>query len=202
MAKYKAIIFDLGKVVFDLSFDRVFQSWATASGKQFNDIKNKFQFDNIFDRFEKNKISPKKFRAKISQRLNINLTDEEFDKGWCNLYLNPYAGIDDLLINLKYNYKLVALTNTNLIHNTVWRLKYAGILHHFEKIFCSHELGVRKPEKNIYRIVLHYLQCKPEETIFIDDNADNITGARELGITTIFVTSQKQMRKELESILK
>jgi len=198
MARIHAIIFDLGKVVFDLSFDRVFRSWAKASSQKFEDIKNKFVFDELFNKLETNEISVSGFRTTISKRLGFNLTGADFDRGWCDLYLDPYNGIEQLLIDLKHKYRLVALTNTNIIHNKVWRLKYAGILKHFEKIFSSHEMETRKPEEKAYRIVLNYLQCKPAETIFIDDNADNIMGANKLGIPTILVISQEQMRKELQ----
>jgi glucose-1-phosphatase len=198
MSIYNSLIFDLGKVVFDLSFDRVFQSWSISSGKHFNDIKNKFEFDTLFDKFEKDEIAASQFRSMVSQRLSINLSDIDFDNGWCNLYMDVYNGIDDLLINLKRNYKLVALTNTNIIHHNVWPVKYAHVLVHFEKIFSSHEMGARKPEAEAYKIVLDHLQCKPSEVIFLDDNADNIRGAKEIGIETIWVTSQEDMIKELQ----
>lgn len=67
MSKYNALIFDLSKVVFDLSFDRVFQSWVTSSGKHFNDIKDKFEFDELFGKFEKDEIVAPQFRKMISQ---------------------------------------------------------------------------------------------------------------------------------------
>ncbi|MEO8151028.1 MAG: HAD family phosphatase [Bacteroidia bacterium] len=197
MKKYETIIFDLGKVVFDLSFDRTFQFWATASGNHFDDIKSKFHFDEFFDKFERSEISPEQFRTEISQRLSLKLIDEDFDKGWCDLYLDTYNGIDKLLTNLKRNHKLVALTNTNIIHDRVWKVKYADTLRHFEKIFCSHEIKTIKPEKKAYQIVLDYLQLKPQQAIFLDDNIDNIKAAAELGISTIWVTSQLQMIDQL-----
>jgi glucose-1-phosphatase len=198
MVEFKALIFDLGKVVFDLSFDRVFETWATSSNGQFEEIKSKFLFDQLFDKFEKNEVSAKEFRATISKRLNLNLSDKDFDNGWCDLYLDIYNDIDDLLAELKSNYKLVALTNTNIIHNKVWRVKYADTLRQFEKIFASHEIETRKPERKSYEIVLDYLKCKPTETIFLDDNLDNIRGAEKLGIATVFVTSTEQMKNELQ----
>ena len=79
--RYNAIIFDLGKVVFDLSFDRTFKFWATASGRQFDDIKSKFRFDELSDEFERGDISASQFRAEVSQRLDIRLSDEDFDTG-------------------------------------------------------------------------------------------------------------------------
>jgi putative hydrolase of the HAD superfamily len=77
------------------------------------------------------------------------------------------------------------LTNTNTIHNRIWRLKYADTLRHFEKIFSSHEIETRKPERESYQIVLDYLNCKPTETIFLDDNLENILGAKNLGMATV-----------------
>ncbi len=81
METFQSVIFDLGKVVFDFSFDRVFQSWATSSGTPFADIKSKFVFDELSDKFERSEISSEQFRTLVSQRLNIKLTDEDFDKG-------------------------------------------------------------------------------------------------------------------------
>lgn len=200
MDTYKAIIFDLGKVVFDLSFDRVFQFWANASGGQIDGIKSKFKFDDTFDKFEKDEITPKEFRTKISKRLDLTLTDQEFDEGWCDLYLDTYDGIDTLLAKLKQRYQLVALTNTNSIHSTVWKIKYASILRHFQRVFSSHELKERKPAAQAYQLVLDYLQVKPQQVVFLDDNLDNIKGAVQLGIKTILVTSYDQMTAELQAI--
>ena len=196
---YKGIIFDLGKVVFDLSFDRTFQYWATASDSQFDDINNKFQFDNLFNKFEKDEITATQFRTEISQRLDLKLPDHEFDKGWCNLYLDTYPGIDNMLASLKENYKIVALTNTNIIHSKVWKMKYANTLKHFQKIFSSHELKERKPNPKAYQIVLDYLGIEAQQAVFLDDNIDNIKGASLLGIKTILVTSYKQMTEELKA---
>jgi glucose-1-phosphatase len=200
MSDIKAIIFDLGKVVFDLSFERVFESWAVSSGMDVAVIKDKFLFDEVFEKFERNEISPGQFRSLISHRLGMQLTDEEFDKGWCNLYLDPYEGVDNLLKNLKQNYKLVALTNTNAIHNAIWRDKYAEQLQHFEEIFSSHELGVRKPEDRIYKIVMDYLNLLPEQTLFLDDNIDNVNGAAYMGIISIVVSTQDQMREDFRRL--
>jgi len=197
MTNIKAIIFDLGKVVFDISFERVFQSWATSSGRQLDDIKSRFMFDELFDKFERNEVTPEHFRATVSQRLDLKLTDQIFDKGWCDLYLDVYNKMDKLLVGLKRNYKLISLTNTNAIHYKVWTVKYANTLRHFEKIFSSHELGTRKPESKIFEIALDYLKTKPEQTLFLDDNLDNINGAKEIGINTILVTSNAQMLKDI-----
>jgi len=201
METYEALIFDLGKVVFDLSFDKVFQFWALASGQQADAIKGRFQFDELFDEFERGEVSNKEFRAEISRRLGLKLTDKVFDEGWCSLYLNTYEGINKLLGSLKKQYRLVALTNTNSIHEQVWKTKYRESLGYFDRIFCSHELKTRKPEKQAYQSVLDYLGLKPQRTIFLDDSYPNIEGAAQLGIKTILVESQQQMHVDLRKML-
>ena len=180
MDRHITIIFDSGKVVFDISFDRTFQFLATVSGRQFDDIKSKFRFDELSDKFERGEISEGQFRAEVSQRMNLKFSDKDFDNGWCDIYLDTYNGIDNLLKDLKHIYKLVALTNTNIIHERVWKVKYADTLRHFEKIFCSHEIKTRKPERKAYKIVLNDLQVKPQQTIFLYDNIDNIKVLKKL----------------------
>jgi len=201
METYEALIFDLGKVVFDLSFDKVFQFWASASGQQANAIKDRFQFDNLFDEFERGEVSNPAFRVEISRRLHLNLTDQVFDEGWCALYLDTYAGINQLLSGLSKQYQLVALTNTNSIHESVWKTKYCESLSHFDKVFCSHELKARKPEKQAYQSVLDYLGVEPQRIIFLDDSYVNTAGAAQLGIKTILVESQQQMHADLHKAL-
>jgi putative hydrolase of the HAD superfamily len=199
MTNIKAIIFDLGKVVFDLSFDRAFHSWAKSSGLSFEELKSKFRFDAYFEKFERNEITSDEFRSGISNMLNFNISEEDFDLGWCEIYLEKYEGIDDLLINLKSKYQIVAFTNNNVIHNATWRNKYFETLNHFKKIFSSYEMATRKPEEKSFQIVLDFLQYLPSEVVFLDDNIDNINGAKILGIQTILVTSLEQMKLELKN---
>jgi FMN phosphatase YigB (HAD superfamily) len=161
MTSYKALIFDLGKVVFDLSFDQVFQSWAVASSRQADELQAKFEFDEVFDQFEKAAITPQAFRVAVSQKLNLTLSDHAFDAGWCALYLETYPGIDRLLAQLSQQYQLVALTNTNRIHSLVWKKKYASTLRYFQQVFSSHELQARKPEAPAYQHVLDYFGYLP-----------------------------------------
>lgn len=115
------------------------------------------------------------------------------------MYLDAYPGINQLLAGLQHNYQLVALTNTNSIHNNVWPSKYADTLQYFEKVFSSHELKERKPAAAVYQAVLDYLRVKPSQTIFLDDSIENINGAGQLGIKTILVTSYAQMVADLQA---
>ena len=200
MTAYRALVFDLGKVVFDLSFDRVFRSWATASNASYDALKSTFQFDELFDQFERDEITPAAFRAIVCTRLGVTLTNPQFDRGWSALYLDVYPGVEALLARLRQRYRLVALTNTNSLHSRVWPAKYATALRPFERVFCSHELGARKPEARAYRPVLDYLHVEPHQVVFLDDNPDNVRGAENLGLQGVVVTSCAQMSAALRTL--
>lgn len=197
----KAVVFDLGKVIFDLSFDRVFHAWAKAGDKTFEEVKGRFEFSELFDLFEKEAITPNEFRTSVCKMIEIPMPGAVFDAGWCDLYMDVYEGTGEMLDGLRQKYRILALTNTNIIHQPVWTEKYKDILKHFEKVFISNEMKVRKPEKAIYEEVLKYLEMQPGEVVFLDDNPANVKGAEDVGIKGILVDSPEQMRADLDSLL-
>jgi FMN phosphatase YigB (HAD superfamily) len=96
-----------------------------------------------------------------------------------------------ILEKLSDHYRIFLLSNTNAIHVPY----YAGVLkqkygtngydHLFEKTYFSYELGMRKPNEDIFQHVIADARLRPEETVFIDDFLENIETARKLGFETI-----------------
>ena len=200
LEKYEAIIFDLGKVIFDLSTDLIFENWAEMSGAKLDHKKFNPHIEELNRKFECDQITVELFRENFLRTLGFDLTDEEFDNGWCSLYLDTYPGVEKLIENLKSRYRIVALTNTNVIHSNVWKTKYEKTLKHFEKVFSSHEIRIRKPEKGAYKMVLDYLGLDSDKVIFIDHNLENVHSAGEMGMRTILVKSSGQMILDLKDI--
>jgi len=194
----KGIIFDLGGVVFNYSFDNAFKIWAQEIGVSYETIKSNFKFTSDFEKFERNDISSSQFNEALSKQLNSRLNHANFEKGWNSIYKDIIPNIDNLLIQLKQNYRLVALTNTNITHAKVWFDKYRDVLSHFEKIFTSYDIRSRKPESKAFKTVLTYLNIEPHQAIFLDDNEEYTLSAKQLGLKTIWVKSYGQMIKELK----
>jgi epoxide hydrolase-like predicted phosphatase len=80
--------------------------------------------------------------------------------------------------------------------NTYPRETWDGM---FDDIVISGEVGLRKPEPEIFHLAADRLGLRPEECVFIDDLELNIDGARALGMTAIHHTSYDKTRRELES---
>jgi putative hydrolase of the HAD superfamily len=67
----------------------------------------------------------------------------------------------------------------------------------FDVLVWSYQLGIAKPDAEIYRHTLERLGTQPEETLFIDDKRENVEAARALGIRSIEYSSVEQLRAEL-----
>ncbi|MDE7149834.1 MAG: HAD-IA family hydrolase [Bacteroidales bacterium] len=119
------------------------------------------------------------------------LTDDALIQAW-NAMLLPFPEAHlPLLDAYGQRYRLFLLSNTNALHiryvEQDFQSRFPGrkpFLQHFEQAYLSHELHLRKPQPEIYTHVLRDAALRPEETLFIDDRAENIAAAATLGIRT------------------
>ena len=100
ISPYRAIIFDIGNVVINFSIDNIFKYWAHITGVPAQELKSNFDYD-IFCKFEKGEIRPSVFRRFVLEKLNVQMSDAQFDKGWNSIYVNAVPGIESVLQNLK-----------------------------------------------------------------------------------------------------
>lgn len=171
-----------------------------VSNKDANTLEHKFEFSEVYYKFERGEIDPSAFREHTSNMLGFKINDEDFDRGWNCLHGDLVPGIEELLHDIQEDYRLVALTNTNAIHAKKWEIMCSSLLHYFEKVFSSHEIHARKPERKAYEIVLEYLHLAPDEVIFLDDNPEYVRAAADLQIRAIQVTSFRQMVSDLRNL--
>jgi HAD superfamily hydrolase (TIGR01509 family) len=68
----------------------------------------------------------------------------------------------------------------------------------FDELVFSCELGVNKPEREIYEVCLRRLDVDPNECLFVDDSAKNVQGAIEVGMHTIQFENFPQFMLELD----
>jgi len=94
---------------------------------------------------------------------------------------------------LRSKYKLAMLSNDLKDWSKFLRIKYK-INDYFDVVVISGDVGYRKPNKEIYDILLNRTNCQGEECIFIDDKLENLQVASELGINTIrFVRNKSKV---------
>ncbi|MGA7521547.1 MAG: HAD family phosphatase [Acidobacteriaceae bacterium] len=93
-------------------------------------------------------------------------------------------------------YVLATVNNESRAMNE-YRLKRFGLPELFSAFFTSCYLGVRKPDRRIYRIALDVLQRDPENVIFVDDRPENVAAAASLGIHGIRYAGSASLANEL-----
>lgn len=192
----KAIVFDLGGVLMNLSYQKTADAFRALGLNDFDAIYSQAKQDGIFDAFEKGQIQPAEFRMKLRAWLGPEITDEQIDHAWNAMLLGMPASKIALLQALKSRYRLFLLSNTNEIHLiAVFRMMQehhgfpdlSGIM---EKQYFSCRMGMRKPDGEIFRFVLQEQGLKASEVLFIDDSIQHIDGARSVGITAFHLKEQ------------
>ena len=191
--KIKNIIFDFGGVICNIDHLIPERKFKELGIRSFDKMYSQAKQNNLFEDFEKNLISPQKFRNNIKSFIGGNISNEQIDEAWNSMILDIPKNKIDLLLKLKHQYRIFLLSNSNIIHYKVYINDFkakSGLENFsdlFEKAWFSFNLQMRKPVKEIYEFVLKDANLKPEETLFIDDSIQNIKPAEELGIQCIFL---------------
>lgn len=195
MHNIKNIIFDYGNVILSLDFVKSQKAWEELGINNSNEFYGHKIQDPIFTAFEQGDVSAEEFRDFIRQKLNApQLTDQQIDHAWNSLLVGIAPGNHELLLELKTKYRTFLLSNINPIHYDYIMnyLKsdfgFEGNDHLFEKVYYSHLVGKRKPNAEIFELVLHENALVPSETLFIDDSQQHIAAAQKLGIQTYLMT--------------
>jgi epoxide hydrolase-like predicted phosphatase len=187
-SEIKNIIFDWGGVITDLHPELTINAFRELGFQHLSESFSGIENQNLFLRFETGKIDEAGFLQELKQYLNPGVTAAQIAEAWSALLGDLPAERWMLLKNLKHDFRIFLLSNTNSLHISYYfpRLeKLYGIYgynHLFEKVYLSYEMGMRKPDRNIYEFVLKDSGLDPAETLFIDDNPGNIATARALGI--------------------
>jgi epoxide hydrolase-like predicted phosphatase len=70
----------------------------------------------------------------------------------------------------------------------------------FDAVVISGEVGMRKPEPEIFAHTLDLLEVAPGETVFVDDLSPNVRAAVGLGLVGVLHTSYDETASELEAL--
>jgi len=190
----ETIIFDLGGVLFDIDYSLTQKAFIDLGATGFHKQYSQQVQNGIFDQFEKGNITPNHFRKEVLKWLPATITEEQVDNAWNALLIGFPPEKVELVKHLKNRYKIFLLSNTNDIHlSAVLDMMEAqynnGIMNElFEKTYYSCQMGMRKPDEEIFTHVVKEHNLNPSSTLFVDDLAKNIEGAAKVGLQTLHCT--------------
>ncbi|MFT6879619.1 MAG: HAD superfamily hydrolase (TIGR01509 family) [Arcticibacterium sp.] len=193
MADYKAILFDFGNVVINIDPELTIKSLSEISSKSLDRVREKMEMSQLNKRYEMGLFTDEEFREIIRQTIGYPFSDAQVDEAWNALLLDLPPHRIKLILELQNAYPVYLLSNTNNIHitkcNSIFKEEFGipDVKSLFKRAFFSYEMGLWKPDPEIYQEVLSEIRQKPEDVLFIDDNANNIASAAKMGFQTILM---------------
>lgn len=192
-----ALLFDLGGVMIDIDFERMFQAWAPLSGLPPEQLRHRFTVDTAYQRHERGELSSRAYFAHVRRLLELSADDEQISTGWNAIFVGVVRDVLGLVQQARALRPCFCFTNTNPVHRLAWSRDYPDVVAAFDEIFVSSDLGMRKPDVPAYRAVAARIGVPPSAILFFDDLAENVAGARAAGMQAVQVRAAADVRQGL-----
>ncbi|MBQ4399492.1 MAG: HAD family phosphatase [Bacteroidales bacterium] len=204
-AKIKNIIFDLGGVVLDIDENIVYKE-LEKMGIRTSELAHSKEFMDIMSKFDTGIYTAPTFRKKTKAILGQEkMTDQKFDSIWNSMLLDIPRERIAALEQIRKHYKIFLMSNSNEIHYDLYvrdlqlRFGYNEFDELFNKSYFSFAEHLEKPNPRFFELILDHEHLLPEETLFIDDTAENINVAKSLGINTYHISREELVRNLFEN---
>ncbi len=197
------IIFDLGGVLLDIDYAKTEEAFNKLGYTRFTEMYNQFSANAVFENLETGKISPDSFYEHMLQASEHTVSKEQVTNAWNAMLLDFREPSLQFLEKLAKNHRLFLLSNTNAVHYEAFMKMYAAKFpnkdfhSYFSKAYYSHEIGLRKPGKEVFEFVTGDAGVDPGQTLFIDDSYNNIDGAKKAGLQAHLLLPSESIEKLL-----
>jgi putative hydrolase of the HAD superfamily len=193
---FDVLLFDLGGVLVDFAgFDELARLLPGDSGRA--EIRERWIGSASVQRFERAEMTPREFSVGVIRELQLELEPEEFISAFVEWARGPYPGARALLGRLPRSYLLACLSNSNELHTPLHRRSIEPLM---ERYYFSDELGLVKPDREVFEHVIEDLEAAPGRIAFFDDTAINVEAAREVGMIAFEVDGIEALEVELQNL--
>lgn len=197
----QSIIFDLGGVILDIDYHKTVEEFEKCGIMTFEQEFIQSHQSDFFQQFEKGEKTEEEFYEYVQKIYPLSIS--QIQSCWNAMLLRIPLRRLQILQQLQLHYNTFLLSNTNSIHekafNTMLRevCGFNTLAVFFDKIYYSHHIGMRKPDREIFELILNENHLNPERTLFIDDSIQHILTAQSLGIQTIHLINGMSIENDI-----
>jgi putative hydrolase of the HAD superfamily len=193
----KALLFDLGGVLIDVDFGRALNAWSAISPWSPSELRRMFRFDAKYECHERGEIEAHEYFLHLATKLQLSGSPEQIEEGWNSIYVQEFVEARLMVEAASRRLPCYAFTNTNASHMRTWSTRFPEVVSAFDRIFASHEMGLRKPERAAFQYICRSLVLPPESIIFFDDLPENVEGALDAGLRAVLVRGPDDVARVL-----
>jgi len=195
----KAITFDLDGVYF-INGKSNFIASLGRLGVPEEDAKRVFlESDEMNKLYKRGKMTDKEFWTFAIKEWGLDISIDQIIKMLIDGYDINEGAVKIVRAVRKKGYKTCICSNNfpARINGLNERFKF---LDDFDIVALSYQVGVKKPSDKIFQYLIDKSGVNPEEIIFVDDDEDNLNGAKKLGIQTFFYGEFDKFLEELRKL--
>jgi putative hydrolase of the HAD superfamily len=198
-AKFRAIIFDIGRVLIQVDLHRAMAGLASGLKLTPKEVWSAIEKDPRWADWQEGRMSPQDWHLHLSKRLGGSLTFEQFRDVWNSALAPEPIQPEAFLQNLSEHYRLALLSNTDPIHMSNEEARFP-FFRFFPIRIYSYRVGASKPNPLIYREALRACKVRAAEAIYIDDVPAYAEAAERLGMTGVVFLSPDQLQADLRNL--
>ena len=195
---YQVALFDLGGVAVETDADRMVHQVSQLLGRSFDEVQQAVYHPELLLPFELGRIRPQAYYEGLRARLSLTWTYEQFVRSWNDIFAEN-RDVVSIMQRVHRRHKLIALSNTNELHLHHIRTTIPSLAI-FDDWIASCDVGVRKPDPEIYAIALQRGGVRPQAALYVDDRPELVEAGRAVGLTAIRFENSQQLEQDLQAI--
>ena len=190
------VLFDLGGVLIELGGLGAMQDLTGMSAEE---LWGRWLSCPWVRSFESGRCSPQIFAEGVVAEWALPTSPDEFLARFRRWPTRPFAGAEDLVRDVAAAVEVGCLSNTNHLHWSDWAGSWP-IVDLLPTRFLSFEIGLLKPDREIFDHVIVKTRLDPERILFLDDNRINVDSARAAGLRAVRANGTVAARRALEQV--
>jgi glucose-1-phosphatase len=192
------IYFDLGRVLLDFDFSRLYHQMSEVSGVESEKIRQFFAETQIARKMETGHAAEDDFFNLFSDATGARVDRDAFRMAINDIFELNWSILPLVTALKRAGLRIGILSNTFATHWDYIRNRYYGLIEMFEVTVTSFEARSMKPDPEIYQLAVEKAGVAAENLFFTDDLPENIEGACAMGIDAVLFENAAQLTSDLQ----